>query len=102
MPRRSRKLPDYFTPEEAEALVAAAPSFPTRMAFRIMLRTGLRVSEALSLRRTDLRLNQDPPVINVRPEAPGNKGREVPIPADLVESLADLASFHSKDRSGPC
>ena len=68
--------------------MAAAPSYPTRMAFRIMLRTGLRVSEALSLRRTDLRLNQDPPVISVRPESPGNKarkGREVPVPADLLE-----------------
>jgi integrase len=74
------------------------------MAFRSMIRTGLRVSEALSLRRSDLRLNQDPPVISARPEAPGNearKGREVPIPADLLESLADLASFHSKDRSRP-
>ena len=104
MARRAQKLPDYFTLEEAEALVAAAPSLQIRMACRIMLRTGLRVSEALSLRRSDLRLGQDPPVISVRPEAPGNKarkGREVPIPADLVESLADLASFHSKDRTRP-
>ena len=85
-------------------MVAAAPSYPARMAFRIMLRTGLRVSEVLSLRRSDLRLNQDPPTISVRADAPGNKarnGREVPIPADLLESLADLASFHSKDRSRP-
>ena len=104
MARRPQKLPDYFTTDEAEALVEAAPSYPTRMAFRIMLRTGLRVSEALSLRRSDLRLNQDPPVISVRPEAPGNKarkGREVPVPADLLQGLADLASFHSKDRNRP-
>ena len=98
MARRPQKLPDYFTSEEAEAIVAAALSFSTSMVFRIMLRTGLRVSEALSLHRNDLRLNQDPPVISVRPDVPGNKGREVPIPADLVESLADMASFHSKDR----
>ena len=41
---------------------------------------------------------------SVRPEAPDNKarkGREVPIPVDLLEGLADLASFHSKDRSRP-
>ena len=44
MARSPQKLPDYFTPEEAAALVLAAPSYPTRMAFRIMLRTGLRVS----------------------------------------------------------
>ena len=102
--RKPQKLPDYFTPEEADALVAAAPSYPTRMAFRIMLQTVLRVSESLSLRRNDLLLNQDPPVLSIRPEAPGNearKGREVPIPADLLEGLADLASFHSRDHSRP-
>lgn len=58
MARRPHKLPDCFTPEEAAALVVAAPSYPTRMAFRIMLRTGLRVSEARSLRRSGLRLSQ--------------------------------------------
>ena len=34
----------------------AVPSYPTRMSFRIMLRTGLRMSEALESRRADLRL----------------------------------------------
>ena len=100
MPRSLKKIPDYFTEEEADALVDAAPSYPTRMAFRIMLKTGLRVSEALALRRVDLRLDQDPPIILVQADSPGNKarrGREVPVPADLIESLRDLASFHSKD-----
>ena len=104
MARRLQKLPDYFTEEEADALVDAAPSYPTRMAFRVMLRTGLRVSEALALRRVDLRLDQDPPIIVVRADSPGNKarkGREVPVPPDLVESLRDLASFHTKDRHQP-
>ena len=40
----------------------------------------------------------------VQADSPGNKahkGREVPVPADLVESLRDLASFHTKDRYQP-
>ena len=37
MPRSLKKILDYFTEEEAAALVDAAPSYPTRMAFRIML-----------------------------------------------------------------
>ena len=93
MPRSLRRIPDYFTEEEAGALVNAAPSYPARMAFRVMLKTGLRVSEALALRRVDLRLDQEPPIIVVRADSPGNKGRkgrEVPVPADLVESLRDL------------
>ena len=61
MARRLWQIPDYFTEEEAYDLVDAAPSYPTRMAFQIMLKTGLRVSEALALRRVDLRLNQDLP-----------------------------------------
>ena len=104
MPRSLRRIPDYFTEEEAGALVNAAPSYPTRMAFRIMLKTGLRVSEALALRRVDLRLDQHPPIIVVAADSPGNKGRrgrEVPVPADLVESLRDLASSHSKNHYQP-
>ena len=104
MPRKSKKIPDYFTEEEAVALVEAAPSYPARMAFRLMLKTGLRVSEALALRRVDLRLDQHPPIIVVAADSPGNKGRrgrEVPVPADLVESLRDLASSHSKDHYQP-
>ena len=84
MPRSLRRIPDYFTEEEAGALVNAAPSYPARMAFRIMLKTGLRVSEALALRRVDLRLDQHPPIIVVAADSPGNKGRkgrEVPVPA---------------------
>ena len=104
MPRSLKRIPDYFTEEEAVALVDAAPSYPARMAFRIMLKTGLRVSEALALRRVDLCLDQDPPIIVVQADSPGNKawkGQEVPVPADLVESLRDLASFHAKDRYQP-
>ena len=104
MRRKPRKLPDYFTEEEAADLVAAAPDYKTRMSMKIMVRTGLRVSECVSLCPADLRLKQDPPIISVRPDITGNKakvGREVPIPADLVESLADLASFCGKDRYQP-
>ena len=104
MPRKPVKLPDYFTPEEARALIAAATSYQVRMAMRVMLRTGLRVGECLSLRAADLRFNQDPPIISLRPEVTGNKakrGREVPIPPDLVEALGDLASIHAKDRQRP-
>ena len=104
MPRSLRRIPDYFTEEEAVALVDAAPSYPTRMAFRIMLRTGLRVSEALALRRVDLRLDQTRRSSSSRPTRRATraaKGREVPVPADLVESLRDLASSHSKNHYQP-
>ena len=57
MARRPKKLPDYFTPEETSTLVMAAPNYQVRMAMRVMLLTGHWVSECLSLRLADLRLN---------------------------------------------
>ena len=47
MARKPVRVPDYFTAEEARVLVAAAPSYPVKVAIRIVLRTGLRVSECL-------------------------------------------------------
>ena len=64
---KTPEAPDYFTPEETSALVAANPIYPVRMAMRIMLRTWLRVSECLSL------CPADPPIISLRPEVTGNK-----------------------------
>ena len=104
MARKPKALPNYFTSEEARALVDAAPSYPVKMAMRVMLRTGLRVGECLSLRPADLRLSQDPPIISLRPEVTGNKskkGREVPIPEDLVSSLSDMVSMRPRDRQLP-
>ena len=41
MPRKPRKLPDYFTMEEAaNGLVQATESSDTRLAMRLMLRCG--------------------------------------------------------------
>ena len=48
--------------------------------------------------------NQDLPILSLRHDVPGNKakrGREVPVLADLVESLADLKSFHRRERHRP-
>ena len=55
------------SPEEASALVAATPSYQVRMATRIMLGTGLRVSECLSLTAVNQRLDKYPPIISLRP-----------------------------------
>ncbi len=62
------------------------------------------MSEALALRQAVLRLAQDPPIIVVEADSPGNKarkGREVPVPADPMESLRDLVSPHAKYRYQP-
>ena len=60
MARKPQKLPDYFTSEEASALVTAAPSYQVWMAMLIMIRARLRESECLFLRPTDIRIDRAP------------------------------------------
>ena len=105
MPRSLRRIPDYFTEEEAGALVNAAPSYPARMAFRIMLRTGLRVSEAPGAAACGPAPGPAPAAHRRRGRLAGHKGRrgrEVPVPADLVESLRDLASSTARTITSQC
>ena len=102
MARKPKKTPDYFTIEEARALIAATESRDTRLAMRLMLRCGLRVSEALHVRPSFLRFDLTPPVISLPPDIPGNKakeGREIPIPDDLIEILKDRSSGETKARN---
>ena len=47
-------------------------------------------------------LTHDPPILSLRVDILGNKAgqsREAPVYADLVESLADLKSFHRRERN---
>ena len=102
MPRKPKKLPDYFTMEEANELVQATESGDTRLAMRLMLRCGLRVSEALQIRPSQLRFDRSPPIISLPADIVGNKAktaREIPIPEDLVEILRDRASGETKARN---
>ena len=104
MPRKPKKLPDYFTMEEAAKLVQATESGDTRLAMRLMLRCGLRVSEALQVRPSQLRFDRSPPIISLPADIVGNKAktaREIPIPEDLVEILRDRASGETKARNRP-
>ena len=104
MPRKPRKLPDYFTMEEANELIQATESGDTRLAMRLMLRCGLRVSEALQVRPSQLRFDRSPPIISLPADIVGNKAktaREIPIPDDLVEILRDRASGETKARNRP-
>ena len=104
MPRKPRKLPDYFTMEEANELILATESRDTRLVMRLMLRCGLRVSEAIQVRPSHLRFERTPPIISLPADIPGNKARtarEIPIPEDLVEVLRDRASGETRARNRP-
>src|SRR5262249_33630708 len=62
LPRLGRRLPEPLTPEEAEAIVTAPDASPRGLRDRAMLElmygAGLRVSEVVSLRVSDIDLEE--------------------------------------------
>jgi site-specific recombinase XerD len=97
LPRKRQRLPVVLTVTEARRLLAAAEGHPNpRMAFRdraaisTLLFCGLRRSELLDLRVSDLDLRGR--WLKVR-RGKGFKGRLVPMVAEAVEALSDWLEF---------
>ena len=87
--RYERRLIEYRTVEEIDALLAA-PDRTTwigrrdRALLLVAIQTGLRVSELISLRRSDISLGTGP---HVRCEGKGRKQRITPFRQEAVEVL---------------
>lgn len=57
--------------------------------------TGLRQNELRTLRRASLRLDADPPTVEIGArEAKNSRDASIPIPADLAEALRAYAEHH--------
>jgi integrase/recombinase XerD len=89
--RYERRLIEYLTAEEIDALVAA-PDRTTwigrrdRALLLVAIQTGLRVSELISLRRDDIVLGTG---AHVRCDGKGRKERCTPLRRDVVVVLAE-------------
>jgi integrase/recombinase XerD len=87
--RYERRLIEYLTVEEIDALLAA-PDRTTwigrrdRALLLVGIQTGLRVSELIGLRRSDISLGAGP---HVRCEGKGRKQRITPLGREAVEVL---------------
>jgi site-specific recombinase XerD len=85
-PRRREKLPVVLDPEEAKRLLAVKRSPVARMCATVMYCCGLRISEALNLKVTDI--DSQRMVVIVR-SGKGNKDRHIPLPRRTLELLRD-------------
>ena len=81
-----RKLPEYLELHEVENLLQSAPHRRARVLMLLQWRAGLRVSEALSVRKEDLHIEGDRPTLRVR-MGKGGKSRIVPVHPDLQAAL---------------
>jgi integrase/recombinase XerD len=93
-PKAEHRLPLILSPEEVLRLLQAAPSFSHHVIFSTMYGTGMRVSEAVHLRATDI----DSQRMTIRIEqGKGRKDRYVQLSPKLLELLR---SYWRKVRPG--
>ena len=82
--KKDHRLPAILSPQEVLQLLQAAPSFTHHVIFSTMYGTGMRVSEAVHLRATDI----DSQRMMIRIElSKGHKGRDVQLSPKLLELL---------------
>ena len=83
-PKAEHRLPVILSPEEVLRLLEAAPSFSYHVIFSTMYGTGMRVSEALHLRASNI----DSQRMMIRIEqSKGHQDRYVPLSPKLLELL---------------
>lgn len=84
--KREHRLPQVMTPDEVEALLAAVGNIKHRAMLMVAYGGGLRISEVLNLRVTDIDSKQM--LIRVK-QGKGNKDRYVMLAARLLETLRE-------------
>jgi len=101
----ARKLPTFFSRDEAIRLVAAAPSRRDRLMITLMLLTGLRVSELCNLRIEHLDFIEKRLLVY---QGKGAKDRMIPLSRKLIDPLRHWIAgrthglvFPSKRTKGP-
>ena len=89
--RQREKLPVVLDPAEAKRLLAVQRSPVARMCATLMYSCGLRISEALNLKVTDI--DSQRMVVIVR-SGKGNKDRHIPLPRRTLDLLRDYWRQH--------
>jgi site-specific recombinase XerD len=84
--KRPRTLPSVLAPEEVVRLFNAAPAGRQRLRLQVLYACGLRLSELLHLRPTDI--DSARMVVIVR-QGKGHKDRLVPLSPRLLQELRD-------------
>jgi integrase/recombinase XerD len=90
-----RKRPKTLTPEETRDLVAACRRLRDKFLITLLDESGLRISEALGLRHSDLNLRRGEVEVVPREDnangarVKGMKGRTVPVRTELFDLYAD-------------
>ncbi len=107
-PSTRRLTPHIYEGEEIEDLISAAAQLPCARGVRgatyaalfgLLAATGLRLSEALSLERSDVDFTNN--LLTVK-KAKFSRSRLVPLHPSTTHALADYASIRDRTVPAPC
>lgn len=93
-PRRTHKLPVVLSTEDVKRLLAATPSLRDKLLLGLMYATGMRVSEVVRVRTSDLDFARG--TIRVE-QGKGRKDRLVMLPQSFAPLLEHVAKTSSRD-----
>lgn len=83
-----------ITPEERKALNKVCDEYKPFIFFRVMLKCGLRPSEAMEIQGTDIETTENGKhLLHIRGTKTDAADRLVPIPSDLYELIKDTKPF---------
>jgi len=91
--KSNKKLPKWLEPAEVDRLFAvinhhlSATALRNRTMYEAMYRAGLRISEAIGLAQSEVRIESDPRVIEIRNSKKTGDDRIVPVDARLLPWL---------------
>ena len=90
-PRKTQRLPDIITVEEAQRVFAATRTLSYRVIFFTLYSLGLRLGEGLRLEVGDIDAERGR--VNIR-DAKGNRDRLVPLPRATLNLLREFWQVH--------
>lgn len=93
-PKRNKKIPEILNPEEIKILINAINNIKHKLILKLLYGCGLRVSELVNLKKSDLNFNEK--LIHIK-LAKGKKDRFVKIPDSILEELKSYCNLLNND-----
>ena len=94
LPKKDKKLPEVLTKDEVRNLIESTDTLKSRLIVSMLYSTGLRVSEIVNLKVSDVNLNDKSGWVR---KGKGSKDRVFMLSESLCNDLKDYLSSRGKD-----
>ncbi len=91
-PRREKRLPVILSQDEIESIIKTLKNIKHKLVISLIYSAGLRISEAVNLKKTDIDYNRS--VIIIR-QSKGNKDRQTPLSQKIVDMINTYTDEYS-------